>query len=59
MRYYPQFSREYVEDYLPLDQGWAFLAAAIESDSWLVVKRVGPGYVGQEMENILKHGLRN
>jgi hypothetical protein len=42
-----------VEDCLPLEQGWAFLAAAIESDSWLMVKRVGLGYQGQEIAKIL------
>lgn len=55
MRYYPQFSRGYIEDELPLDQARAFMAAAIEGDSWLMVKRVGPGYVAQEMARILKN----
>ena len=56
MRYYPQFSRVYIEDELPLDQARAFMAAAIEGDSWLMVKRVGPGYVAQESSKILANG---
>jgi hypothetical protein len=56
MRYYPQFSRQYIEDELPLDQARAFMAAAIENDSWLMVKRVGPGYMAQEIAKLLGSG---
>jgi len=56
MRYYPQFSRVYIEDELPLDQARAFMAAAIENDSWLMVKRTGSGYVAQEISKILANG---
>jgi hypothetical protein len=59
LRYYPQFTREYIEDALPLDEGWALLAVATENDGWLQfsgLKRTIPGYMAQEIATILKHG---
>lgn len=56
MRYYPQFSQEYVENELPMIQGWAFLADAMEHDGWLAfagLERVSKGYVAVEIEKLM------
>ena len=56
MRYYPQFSKEFVENELWLMQGFAYLADAIEHDGWLNfvgVTRVGKGYIAMEIEDLM------
>lgn len=45
---YPGFTRDYVLDELPSQQGWALLAAAIELDSGLAVERATDGYIAQD-----------
>ncbi len=57
MRYYPSFTEEYVIDILPIDKGWAFLAAAIDNDGWLQfagIKRSGKAYLAQEIDKLMK-----
>jgi len=59
MRYFPQFSRSYVEEELSMAEGWALLAGAIQGDGWLQfsgVQRKSPGYVAQQISEILKNG---
>jgi len=48
---------DYIQDEVPMDQGWAFYAFSMENDGWLQfagVKRSGLGYVGQEREKLIK-----
>lgn len=61
---YPQFSEEFVWDDLSMDRGWAYYAWKVENDGWLQfsgVKRKGKGYVGMEVDSLMKqakqHGL--
>lgn len=44
-------AREVLFD-LPGAQGWAMLCWAIECNEWSSPDRVGPGYVGQEVERL-------
>jgi hypothetical protein len=56
LRYYQQFTKDYVENELPMIQGWAFLADAMENDGWLNfcgLTRVGDGYVKQETRKLI------
>jgi hypothetical protein len=55
LRTYHQFSLEYIENDLSMAFGWALVAHAIENNGWLQfcgLKRVGLGYIGQEIEKL-------
>jgi hypothetical protein len=52
---------DYVLDRLPMDQGWAFYAWAIENDGWLQfsgVKRDGDGYVMQGARELVGEAMK-
>lgn len=34
LKFYTQFSREYVWDEMPMDEGYCWLAVAIQNDGW-------------------------
>ena len=47
------WSKEYVLFDLPMSEGWALMAMAIEQDGWMQfsgVKRSVKGYLGQEID---------
>ncbi len=57
LKYYHQFSEDYVLDELSMARGWAYLAAALENDGWLAfsqVKRDGKGYVAEEVSRLMQ-----
>jgi hypothetical protein len=45
-----------VRDELPLCQGFALIAWSIENNGVCEVERLGPGYIGLEIERRLKNG---
>ena len=57
LRAFPQFTRAYVMDELPMLEGWALWSWAIENDTGLVLKRKCRGYVGQEIDRRMKEYL--
>ncbi|MDE2097607.1 MAG: hypothetical protein KGL39_10200 [Patescibacteria group bacterium] len=57
---YPSFTRDFVLYELPMIEGFAWLAAAIEMNGWLGfcgIKRSGKGYVGIESERLYQEAL--
>jgi hypothetical protein len=57
LKYYSGFTRKEVWEEIPMDEGYAYLAAAILNDGWLQfggIKIDGKGYVGQEAEKLIK-----
>jgi hypothetical protein len=53
LKHFPQFSRSYVEDELPMAQGWAFLSAAFELDPMGGSQPTEDCYIAQEVNRIL------
>jgi len=54
---YASFTLDFILYDLPMDQGWAFYAWAIENDGWLrfnSVNRSGKGYVAQEIDRLME-----
>lgn len=48
-------------DDLPMDQGWAFYAWAVENDGWLQfsgMKRDGDGYVMQGARKLTEQAMK-
>ena len=43
---------------LPLAQGFAFAAWAIENNGLVATERVGRGYLGQELENVRRRNSK-
>ena len=57
LKYYPQFSLEFINYELNMDLGWALIGYATEQDSWLQfagIKRISKGPIAQEVDKLEK-----
>lgn len=57
MKYYPQFTWDYVMDELPMLKGWALVAVAMSNSEWLQfsgLRLKGKGYIGKEAESLVE-----
>lgn len=57
LKYYHQFSLEFVWDELPMDEGYAYIAVAMQLDSWNQfngLKPDGKTYLESAIDDLMK-----